>query len=76
MRALLNNGADVNANDESCSTPLHLASSEGSYETMGILIEHGADVTAKDRNDRTPMHLALTWVCPTTASLLIWHMLI
>lgn len=70
MRALIENGADVNAKDESCSTPLHLASS-GSCETMGILIEHGADVTAKDRSDRTPMHLALSRVCPTTASLLI-----
>ena len=71
VRALIVNGADVNAKDESCSTPLHLASSEGSYETMRILIEHGADVVAKDTSDRTPVHLVLSWVCPTTPSLLI-----
>ena len=63
VRALLEKGADVNTKDKSCSTPLHLASSEGSYETMRILIEHGADVAAKDTSDRTPLHMALSWVC-------------
>ena len=71
VRALLENGADVNAKDESCSTPLHLASFEGSYETMRILIEHGANVAAKDTNDRMPLHMVLSWVCSTAASLLI-----
>lgn len=63
VRALLKNDADVNAKDESGSTPLHLASSKGSYETMTILIEYGADVAAKDSNDRTAMHLAFSQVC-------------
>ena len=67
VRALIENGADVNANSESCVTPLHLASFEGNYETMEILIEHGADVTAKDTSDRTPMHLVSSWVCLTVA---------
>ena len=70
VRSLLENGAYVNAKDEFGSTPLHLASSEGSYETMRILIEHGADVAAKDTSDRTPLHMALSWVCSTTASLI------
>jgi ankyrin repeat protein len=70
-RALIEKGADVNAKDASCSTALLLASTTGSYETVGLLIEHGADVAARDRSDRTPLHLALSWVCLTTASLLI-----
>ena len=76
VRALIENGADVNATDDSCSTPLHEASSKGSYETVGLLIEHGADVGAKDRSDRTPLHLASSWVCSTTPLLFMQDRLI
>ena len=44
--------------DKTQSTPLHLASSKGSGETVKLLIEHGADVNALDGKHSTPLHLA------------------
>ena len=58
VKLLIDYGSDVMAQDETQSTPLHLASSSGSAEAVRVLIEHGADVTAQDGNDRTPLHLA------------------
>ncbi|KAH9011726.1 ankyrin repeat-containing domain protein [Lactarius deliciosus] len=55
---LIDRGADVTALDNNRSTPLHLASSFGSADTVRLLIEDGADVTAQDANHRTPLHLA------------------
>ncbi len=73
VRLLIEHGADVTAQDEAYSTPLHLASYQRSPETVRLLIEHGADVTAQDGGHRTPLHLALSMVSVTTASLLILH---
>jgi ankyrin repeat protein len=71
VRLLIEHGADVNAKDKSHSTPLHLASSKGSYEIVELLIEHGADVSAQDESDRTPLHHVSSWVSARTASLCI-----
>ena len=80
MRLLIDNGADVTAQDESQSTPLHLASesSLGSGEVVQLLIEHGADVTAIDGNRRTPLHLAASRVSAEacTLQILIQHELL
>ena len=62
MGLLIDHGANVNAQDDTKSTPLHLASSMGSIETVQLLIEHGADVTARDVRHMTPLHLASSWV--------------
>jgi ankyrin repeat protein len=48
---LIQNGADVNAPDESNHTPLLLSASKGSYETMEALIQNGAHVNYCDTND-------------------------
>ena len=48
---LIQNGADVNAPDESNRTPLLLSASKGSYETMEALIQNGAHVNYCDTND-------------------------
>jgi ankyrin repeat protein len=58
MLVLIRHGADVTARDDSHSTPLHLASSKGSAETVGLLIQHGADVNAQNKDLSTPLHLA------------------
>jgi ankyrin repeat protein len=70
VQLLIEHGADVTMQDETYSTPLHLASSKGSAKTVQLLIEHGADVTTKDSSNRTPLHLASSWVSITTVSLL------
>ena len=63
VKLLIDHGADVTAQDETWSTPLHLAAYCGSStQTMRLLIEHGADVTAQDRNNKTPLHSALSKV--------------
>ncbi|KAH8977325.1 ankyrin repeat-containing domain protein [Lactarius deliciosus] len=45
VRLLIEHGADVAAQNENQSTPLHLASSSKVAETVQLLIKHGADVT-------------------------------
>ena len=64
---LLENGADVTAQDDTLPTPLHLASSWGCPEILRILIEHGADVNALDGNRNMPLHLALVAVSVKTS---------
>jgi ankyrin repeat protein len=59
--------------DEIKSTPLHLASSVGSAETVQLLIEHGAEVAAQDVNNRTPLHLASCRVSTKTMKLCDRH---
>jgi ankyrin repeat protein len=73
VRLLIKHGADVTAQDEAHSTPLHLASSCASTETVRLLIEHGAKVNcnARDGSHRTPLHLVSSCVSNTTMSLLI-----
>ena len=58
MQLLIKHGADVTARNDTHSTPLHLASSKGSAESVDLLIQHGSDVNAKDVNQSTPLHLA------------------
>jgi ankyrin repeat protein len=60
VRVLLEHGADVTARDDTYSTPLHLASSSDSPETVELLIGHGASVNAQDGNHNTPLFLALS----------------
>lgn len=58
MRLLIEHGADVTAQDETLSTPLHMASSSGIPDLVQLLIEHGADANGQDQSHRTPLHLA------------------
>ena len=59
MRLLINHGTNVASQDETHSTPLHLAAFWCNVEAVRLLIEHGDDVLAQDGNHRTPLHLAL-----------------
>ena len=69
VKLLIDHGADVAAQDETRSTPLHLAAYCGSTETVLLLIDNSADVTARDRRNRTPLHLALSKVSSSSAYL-------
>ncbi|KAH8978160.1 putative ankyrin repeat protein [Lactarius hatsudake] len=82
---LIEHGADVNAQDESHRTPLHLASHKGerfikryrqatydeTAEIVRVLIRHGADLTARDKTQSTPLHLASSKGSGDTMKLLI-----
>lgn len=57
---LLANKADVNARDNSQSTPLHqAAAAPGEHaDLLQLLISHKSDVNAADTNGLTPLHYA------------------
>ena len=59
---LLQSGAEVNVEDESKLTPLHLASLGGQLEVVELLLSLDEDarayVNAKDVDGLTPLHMA------------------
>jgi len=67
------NGADVNAKDESESTPLHSAALFGHKEIAELLIAKGANVNAKNDGGETPLDWAIKHKHPETAALLRKH---
>jgi len=58
VRFLLDHGADVGAEDNNRSTPLHVISRYGNIKATRLLLEHGARVDARDDNHSTPLHFA------------------
>jgi ankyrin repeat protein len=70
VRPLVEHGANVNARDQSQSTPLHLA---WDAEIVQLLVEHGADVNARDQFQLTPLHIASSVGKTRTVQLLIEH---
>jgi ankyrin repeat protein len=57
---LLENGADIHAQNSGTRTPLHLASERGFIEIAKLLIAKGADVHAASPHDQwTPLHNAV-----------------
>ena len=57
-RLLLQNGADVNAKDNSVSTPLHLAAMNGHIDILHLLVENGADLEAQNNTGSRTLHYA------------------
>jgi hypothetical protein len=55
FKAVLKQGADVNAHDQRGLTPLMAASSAGDVEMVKILLEHGARVNDQDIDGRTAL---------------------
>lgn len=54
---LIQEGGDVNAQDEDGDTPLHWAvARKGNYEVARLLIENGADLANNTIDRRTPLH--------------------
>lgn len=58
MAALLEHGADVNAQDTTGMTPLHAAAMYGRREATEWLLAHGADPHTVDEFGDTPLHTA------------------
>lgn len=56
---LLQNNANVNAQDFNDWTPLHSAAYWGQTECIEILLQHGAKINIKNSVGKTPLHLAI-----------------
>ena len=57
---LLTHGADVNAQDDTFTSSLHLAEDYNfTRPIVTILLKHGADVNSQDNNGKTPLHRLL-----------------
>ncbi len=67
------NGADVNAKDESESTPLHFALGYSYNEIAELLLTKGADVNVINWQGKTPLDSAIQLKQTKTADLLRKH---
>ncbi|KAL8834878.1 MAG: hypothetical protein Q9176_007243 [Flavoplaca citrina] len=57
IRLLIQEGGDVNAQDEDGETPLHCAMArEGNYHVARLLIENGADLANNTVDESSPLH--------------------
>ncbi len=59
VKYLIENGADINAKDESSLTALHHAVLNGNMEMIQLVIENGSDINVKNKSGYTPSDLAL-----------------
>lgn len=58
LRSLLDDGAEVDAEDEQGWTPLTWAAGQGHEGVVRLLLERGADATHAGRDNRTPLMIA------------------
>uniref|UniRef100_A0A0N5A9Z5 Delta-like protein n=1 Tax=Syphacia muris TaxID=451379 RepID=A0A0N5A9Z5_9BILA len=58
IKTLVENGADINAQDQKEQTPLFLAAMEGKVDAVRMLISLGAAEGIGDENQRTPRDIA------------------
>ena len=55
VKALLSEGVDVNAQDESGYSPIHAAASYGHTKLIDYLLSHGANINLKDSEGDSPL---------------------
>ncbi len=73
VKALLDQGIDINAKNSEGNTPLYYALIGGHGELAQLLIEKGADVTVKDARGMTPLYLAAGQGMYTIVELILAH---
>jgi ankyrin repeat protein len=56
---LLEYGADVNARNDTGSTPLHYAASSGCLSLVKLLLKYGGDPRIKNNEGKTPLDVAI-----------------
>jgi len=57
LKQVLNDGFDINTQDEKLNTALHHATKHGQYKAMRFLIEQGANLGLQNDCLSTPLHL-------------------
>ena len=58
VRAILQKGGEVNAQDKNNITAVHMASKNGHFEILKLLASYGADLAAIDVIGNTAIHYA------------------
>ncbi|MBA3954145.1 ankyrin repeat domain-containing protein [Candidatus Dependentiae bacterium] len=71
VQDLLNNGANVNAQNTQNYTPLHFAAAHGHTALAQLLIDNKAPINAQATQNFTPLHLAAQYGHTALAQLLI-----
>ncbi|KAK1172203.1 protein phosphatase 1 regulatory subunit 16A-like [Acipenser oxyrinchus oxyrinchus] len=61
IRALIQAGCDLNAQDENGTSLLHIAAANGYQSTAELLLEHKARVEVRDSDGWSPLHAASCW---------------
>jgi ankyrin repeat protein len=59
VKLLLENGANVNIQDDNGYTALHFASKENLLDVAKLLLEHGANTNTQDVHGNTPLFWAV-----------------
>ncbi|XP_029384580.1 protein phosphatase 1 regulatory subunit 16A isoform X2 [Echeneis naucrates] len=73
IRALLQNGTDLNTQDDNGATLLHIASANGYMSVAELLLENRAQTEVKDSDGWTPLHAASCWGQIPIVELLVAH---
>ncbi|XP_077592589.1 protein phosphatase 1 regulatory subunit 16A [Stigmatopora nigra] len=73
IKALVQNGTDLNSQDDNGTTLLHIASANGYLSVAELLLEHKAQVELKDCDGWTPLHAASCWGQIQMVELLVAH---
>ena len=69
-RLLIENGADIDAQDKYQRTALMRASARGNTDMVALLVENGADVNVKDQKDLSALDIAIKFAHDDIVSLL------
>jgi ankyrin repeat protein len=59
VQALIDNGSDIEAREETGRTPLHTAAFRGQKEIVELLLKNGAEINARTRDGKTPLDWAI-----------------
>ena len=62
MELLIEYGGDINIQDQTGKTALHIAASLGFHSVVEILVSEGADLDVTDSFGRTPLHYVLFFI--------------
>ncbi|XP_029814891.1 ankyrin repeat domain-containing protein 31 isoform X1 [Manacus vitellinus] len=73
VRKIIKAGGNVNAQDYSGLTALHIASVEGFYGIANLLLKAGADVNAAEKEQITPLQDAVKEGHYEMVNLLLWY---
>lgn len=73
INALIEAGADAEAQDQHCWTPLHSAARYNgcSEAVLALLKKHQANVNARDTSGETPLHVACSYLAAGAVDLLL-----